>query len=96
MSDEEKQISFLNRYFVFRKTREVSSASMRRLQSILAREDLGEKGDDESEDSGIDEMESELRFSLKKGRKMGDVKMENKKDTEARYRDWETDRKSVV
>jgi mRNA (guanine-N7-)-methyltransferase len=57
MSVEEKQISFLNRYFIFRKVREVDAKKM--AQVILKQDDLIERNGEEA----IKEIEENLKKS---------------------------------
>jgi hypothetical protein len=76
MVDEEKQISFLNRYFVFKKVREISSASMRRIQALLAKEDGGNESDDTSDDDRV----GNIHFTRKRVDEAVDGESNEKKD----------------
>lgn len=52
MSEEEKQISFMNRYFVFRKTTQVDTKKMAKLLSLSTR--VGDESDvDDDNESGV-------------------------------------------
>lgn len=56
MCEEEKQISFMNRYFVFKKIRDISTENIKKLHRLLEREVLAEKEDNDEDTDKIPEL----------------------------------------
>ena len=67
MSSDEKYISFLNRYFIFKKVRDISQTSLKNMQIILNVREEVEIEKEEKEDADIKEVKKKIR-KVKKDR----------------------------